>query len=135
MCSWWIFSIRYERLEIEMAASLNDQAILAADLLFINRVRESLVATCVAVTTETTTTAYHYRRAQFATTVLNNPTAYQALFAYTVATDASVIGDATAAGTVALTVGNADTQQALVTDAHITNAVSGQFNSFFNVAS
>jgi len=115
-----------------MAASLNDQAILATNLLFTNRARQSLVATCVAVTTEAVTTAYHYRRAQFATTVLNNPTSYQTLFAYAVATDANVISDATVAGTVALSAGNADTQQALVTDAHINNAVSGQFNSFFN---
>jgi hypothetical protein len=115
-----------------MAASRNDQAILAADALFINRVQESLVAACVAITTEATTVAYHFRRVQFAQTVLNNPTTYKALFALTVATDANVISDATNGGTVALTSANADAQQALVTDAHMDAAVSGQFNSFFS---
>ena len=115
-----------------MAATTNDQAILAADQLFINRVREALVATCVAVTTEATTTAYHYKRVAFATAVLNNPVSYATLFAYTVATDANVISDATAAGTVALTTGNVDAQQVNCTDAHINNAISGQFNSFFS---
>lgn len=114
-----------------MAASLNDQAILSGDTLFINRVRESLVAACVAITNEATSTAFHFKRAAYASAVLNNPTAYQQLFAYGVATDASVISDATQAGTVALTAANVDGQQALVTDAHINNAVSGQFNSFF----
>lgn len=117
-----------------MATSLNDQAILSADQLFINRVRQSLVATCVAVTTEATTAAYHYRRAAYATAVLNNPTSFQQIFAYAVAGDSNVIGDATVGGTVPLTAANADTQQALVTDAHINSAISGQFNSFFNPA-
>ena len=114
-----------------MAASRNDQALLAADVLFINRVRESLVAACVSITNEATTQPYHYRRAQFAQTVLNNPVTYQQLFAYTVATDANVISDATAAGTVVITTANSDAQQALVTDAHMDAAVSAQFNSFF----
>jgi hypothetical protein len=115
-----------------MAASLNDQAILAADVLFVNRVRESLVATCIAITTEATTTAYHYKRATYANSILNQPTNFQQLFAYAVSTDASVISDATQAGTVVLTVANIDAQQALVTDAHINAAISGQFNSFFS---
>lgn len=115
-----------------MPASLNDQAILAANPLFINRVKQSMVATCVAITTEGTTTAYHYRRSSFANTVLNNPILYQTLFAYAVATDASVISDATSNGSTALTTGNIDIQQALVTDAHINSAISGQFNSFFS---
>jgi hypothetical protein len=62
---------------------------------------------------------------------VNAPDAYKVLFANTVATDANVSGDATVAGTVPLTTGNVATQAALVTDAHIDNAISSQFNSFF----
>jgi hypothetical protein len=121
-----------------MAASLNDQAILAANTLFKNRVLQSLAATCIAVTTEAVTVStllIHGRRSAFAHMVLNNQTAYIVPVAVTVATDVSVIGDATQAGTVVLTAGNADAQQALVTDPHISAALSGQFNSFFNVES
>jgi hypothetical protein len=52
------------------------------------------------------------------------------LFSNAVATDASVIGDATQAGTVALTAGNRAAQSALVTDAHIDTAIASMFNSF-----
>lgn len=121
-----------------MAASLNDQAILAGSTLFKNRVLQSLVASCISITTEAVTVStllLHVRRAAFAHTVLNNQTTYQVPVAVAVATDVSVIGDATQAGTVVLTSGNVDAQQALVTDAHINAAISGQFNAFFNVES
>ena len=118
--------------------ALSDQAVLAANAAFISRVQESLVATCVAIQSEATSTAYHYSRARFATQVMQQmatqPTQWPQAFAFSVATDANVISDATAAGTVTLTSGNVATQQALITDAHINAAVSGQFNSFFNVA-
>src|SRR5205085_5449709 len=117
-----------------MAASLSDQDILATNTKFINRVRQSLVATCIAIANEAVTVAslsLHNRRAAYASSVENNPTNFQQIFAYAVATDANVIADATVGGTVALTTANADTQQALVTDAHIAAAISGQFNSFF----
>ena len=120
-----------------MAASRNDSAILSKDVLFINRVLESLVAACVSIQSEAITAAtlsIHNKRAAFCVAVLNNPSAFAQLFAYTVATDANVLGDATAAGTVALTAGNADAQQALVTDAHMDTAVASQFNSFFSLA-
>jgi hypothetical protein len=42
--------------------ALVDQANLAADPTFVNRVRESLGATCIPVTTEATPTAYHFAR-------------------------------------------------------------------------
>lgn len=117
-----------------MAASLNDQAILSADPLFTNRVRQALVAASIAITNEAITAAslpLHQRRAAYAASVVSNPTVFAPQWTIAVATDANVIGDATAAGTVVLTSGNSATQQALVTDAHINTAVSAMFNSFF----
>jgi hypothetical protein len=117
--------------------SLNDQTVLASDTTFQGRVRAALAAACEAISTEATTVAYHYRRIQFVIQVLPSIAVgsggqnWPLIFATTVATDPSVISDATAAGTVALTAGNVAAQAALVTDAHINNAVSSQFNSFF----
>jgi predicted anti-sigma-YlaC factor YlaD len=118
-----------------MAATLNDQALLAADTLFVNRVRQALVAAAVAIANEAVTTAYHYKRAAFATVVLNSVgTSFAQQFAYVVAADANVSSDATGGGTyVALTTGNADTQQALATDPHIASAVSSAYNAFFSL--
>lgn len=117
--------------------ALADQALLATDATFQGRVRASLAAACEAISTEATTTAYHYKRIQFVAQVLptlppgSSGLNWTLVFATTVATDANVISDATAAGTVTLTAGNVATQAALVTDAHINAAVSSQFNSFF----
>lgn len=118
-------------------ATLNDQAVLANDVLFQGRVREALAAACIAIGTEATSTAFHFIRVRGAVTILNNlemqsgnMSVWVLRFAATVATDANVIADATAGPTV-LTTANVDAQQALITDAHISAAVSGQFNSFF----
>ena len=116
-----------------MPASRNDQAVLGADLLFIGRVRASLRSSAVSIGSEATSTSFHYKRAAYAVLILNDINAiYEKLFALSVATDVNVIADATAGGTVVLTPTNIDTQQALITDAHIDAAVSGQFNSFFS---
>ncbi len=118
--------------------ALSDQAILAGNAVFISRVQEALVAACVAIQSEATSTAFHYARTRFATQVMQQmataPMQWPQAFAFSVATDANVIGDATAAGTITLTAANIVAQQALITDAHINAAVSSQFNSFFNVA-
>lgn len=114
-----------------MATTRSDMYILSTDTTFTNRVRASLVAACVSIVNEARTTAYHRERETYAVSILNSPDAFKTLFATTVATDALVIGDATASGTVVLTAGNVATQQALCTDAHIDTAVSGQFNCFF----
>ena len=115
-----------------MAASLSDQAVLSTDPTFISRVRQSMIATCIAISSEAVSTGYHYARARFVVEVMNNPDSFKGLFAGSVATDASVIDDATQGGTVILTAANIAAQAARVTDAHITNAISGQFNSFFS---
>lgn len=104
--------------------ALIDQYNLAQNVLFQNRVRQSLATTSAAVYNETQTTAGHGKRAALAQTILNNPTAYVVPFAVYVAGDTTV---ATQAGTV--TSANADTQQALVTDAAINNAVSAIWNA------
>lgn len=114
-----------------MAASLADQAILSAEATFQSRVRQSLMAACISIMNEATSTGLHSQRVRQCVAVMNNPEAYKPFYAMAAATDASVIGDATQAGTVVLTAGNATAQQALITDAHIANAISGQFNSFF----
>ncbi len=115
-----------------MAVSYNDKFLLAQDSGFRNRVEMSMIAACEAIMTESPTAVpFHAQRSQFAVTALGAPTSAAVLFALGVATDSSVINDATQAGTVALTAGNVATQAALVTDAHIDTAISGQFNDFF----
>jgi hypothetical protein len=114
-----------------MTASRSDMNLLSTDPGFQGRVRASMVAASIAVTTEAWTVAFHRERQIQAVQILNSPDTFKLLFASTVATDASVISDATTIGTVVLTAGNLATQAALITDAHIDAAVSGQFNSFF----
>jgi len=114
-----------------MTASRSDMNFLSSDSGFQGRVRASMLWTCIAITTEAWSVPFHRERQTYAVAVLNNPDAFKPLFANTVATDASVISDATAAGTVVLSAGNVAAQAALVTDAHIDNAISSQFNSFF----
>lgn len=114
-----------------MAVSYNDKQLLSQDATFQSRVKMALVAACIQIKSEAVTTAFHRERETFLTAVMNSPDTFKANAATGVATDALVIGDATAGGTVALTSGNVATQAALVTDAHIDTAISGQFNSFF----
>lgn len=116
-----------------MAAGRNDMYQLSQDPVFQNRVQASLLAACVAIANEGWAVPFHRERATFAAQVLSSngsQATYVTLFANAVATDANVIADATQAGTVALTPANRATQALLVTDAHIDNAISGQFNSF-----
>jgi hypothetical protein len=114
-----------------MAASYSDQQFLAADSTFQNRVRQSLIAACVSIKNEAVTTAFHRERESFLVAVNNAPDSYKVIVAQNTATNASVISDATVAGTVALTGANAAAQAALVTDAHIDTAIASNFNSFF----
>ncbi|SRR5579883_2521856 len=114
-----------------MAASRSDMNVLQTDATFVGRVRASMLAASVSITTEAVTTPLHKKRTTQAAAILNAPDSWKQLFAATVATDANVISDATAGGTVALTSADVAAQAALVTDAHIDAAVSAQFNSFF----
>ena len=122
------------------AASRNDSAVLSTDTTFENRVRESLVATCFNISSEAITglsgtmpVALHLKRANYCSLVLAAPDSFKQIFSDAVATDANVLSDATAAGTISLTTGNVAAQAALVTDAHIDTAVSSQFNGFLTV--
>lgn len=115
-----------------MAASYSDQQFLAADTTFQNRVRQSLIAACLAIKAESPTTVpFHRERETFLVAVMNQPDLFKVMVTNSVATNANVISDATTNGTVVLTSGNAATQAALVTDAHIDAAISSNFNSFF----
>jgi hypothetical protein len=114
-----------------MAASHNDQYTLGTDPTFQNRVMTSLVAACVSIVNEGWAVVFHRERAARASAILQAPSNFKGIYAQVVATDPSCIADATVAGTVVLTVGNVAAQAALVTDVHIDNAVSSQFNSFF----
>lgn len=123
-----------------MTASFNDSAILAGSSLFQSRVRASLTSACISIATETDVANLHFRTSR-ASQILQsmellsgNMPVWVLRFAIGVATDATCLADATQAGTVALTVANVDAQQALVTDAHMSNAISGQFNAFVNTA-
>ena len=115
-----------------MAASYSDQQFLAGDATFQNRVRQSLIAAVVQIQSESgDTVVYHRERTTFCVQIMAQPDNYKVIFSQAVATNASVIGDATQAGTVVLSSSNVAAQAALVTDAHIDAAISGQFNAFF----
>jgi hypothetical protein len=90
-----------------------------------------MIAACISIKNEAVTVAFHRERETFVVACTNQPDTFKLIFAQSVATNASVIGDATVGGTVPLTSGNAATQAALVTDAHVDAAISSNFNSFF----
>ena len=114
-----------------MAASRSDQNVLSQDAGFIGRVRASMIAISNTVMVEGWTIAFHRERQTYAVGVLNAPDNYKGLFANVLATDTSIIADATVGGTVPLNSGNVAAQSLLVTDAHIDAAASAFFNSFF----
>jgi hypothetical protein len=113
--------------------SLNDSAVLSVNVMFQNRVQMAMIAACIAIASELTSVLWHEHRVELVHAILSSPTSvnnYTTMFSQTAATDSTVLGDATVGGTVALTTANAATQQALITDAHINAAVSGQFYAF-----
>jgi hypothetical protein len=112
-----------------------DMAILATDTTFRGRVLAELVIQCNNVATEAITTAgiiLHIKRAAFAAQVLSTLDGtggnWPLKFAFSVATNATVIGEATT--TVNLTTANVAAQVPNVLDADIGNAIAAQFNSF-----
>ena len=123
-----------------MAASFSDSYQLAQDPAFQGRVGAGLFTYCQVVGTEGWTVAFHRERAQFAVQIFNatlnaqgiNP--YQVMFAHSVASDVTVLADATISGTIPITsTAIAATQAVLVTDTHISNAIASQFNSYIRV--
>ena|SRR5260370_32498214 len=117
--------------------SFSDASVLAGDPNFQGRVGASLMTYCQVVATENPATVpFHRERANFVVQVFTaslnsqgvNP--WVPIFTNTVSTDTTVISDATVAGTVPLTLANRAAQALLITDAHISNAVSAQFNSY-----
>lgn len=121
--------------QAQAAATTNDQAVLSADQLFQNRGLESFIGFCVStiISENPHSVAYHTQRVAFCQTVMgtiNGPGNYKVNIAEVSAANATVIGDATQSGTVALTTANADAQQALVTDTDLSNAIAAAFNIF-----
>lgn len=118
-----------------MAASRSDMYLLSQDATFQHRVQASLLSSCVAISNEAWS-ALHRARQNFVVQILSSPaalTGWVTLFTSMVATDTSVIADATQAGTVVLTGANTAAQAALVTDAHIDSAISAEFNAFLSI--
>jgi hypothetical protein len=110
--------------------NLSDQQFLAADPTFINRVRQSMVAAAIAIKNEGWTIIFHKEREALVVKIMNTPEGYKVLFSFGVATDTTVLANATSGGTVPLTATNASARAALVLDASIANAISNQFNSY-----
>jgi hypothetical protein len=115
--------------------SLNDMYVLSQNSAYQNRVQAALLQACMAIATEGFAVPFHRERQQAIVNYLSSaPTLASAvtLFSNTCATDTASIGAATVAATnyVALTSANVAAQQALITDAQISNAISSQFNSF-----
>lgn len=111
--------------------ALLDQAILGNDPTFIQRVRTAIIGAAIAISNESTGTAFHPQRDSVAVNVLASPDSWKSIFAASVATQTAVINDATQNGTVTLTSTNSAQQAALVLDADINTAVSAIWNSFF----
>ncbi len=109
----------------------SDKQFLSGDPIFQSRVTQALLAACSSIKNEVVTTAFHREREQLLVNIMNTPSQFKGQFSIIVANDTNVIGDATVAGTVAITSGAiAATQAALVTDAHIDTAIAANFNSF-----
>ena len=124
-----------------MSASHSDSYQLSQSPLYQNRVQAALLLYLASVESENGAAnpwnvAWHRERTSFVNLILSSPISmgnFVNLFAATSSTDAFVLSDATAGGTVPLTAGNRDTQQALVSDTHIDNAIASQFNSFIRI--
>jgi len=123
-----------------MAASFSDQSFLSQDAVFLTRVKEALAQTCINVVGEAITLAnlqIHISRARLATQILLNISGgtpnWPQIFAVSVATDAAVSGAASTQAGGPLTSANTPAAAAAVTDAQISNAISGQFNSFLTL--
>ncbi|MBV9075652.1 MAG: hypothetical protein JOZ10_18670 [Acidobacteria bacterium] len=113
-----------------MAASHSDSYVLSTDSTFRSRVQAALITAAISIWNEAGSTAFHVQRVRYAAEIMNSPGTCAPLFANAVATDATCLSDATQGGTVALTSGNVAAQAALVSDVHMDNAISAQFNSF-----
>lgn len=116
-----------------MAASHNDSFQLSQDPVFQNRVQAGLLTACISISTEGWAVAFHRERSTYIQNILSSTNSLAAavtLFANSVATDVTVLADATVGGTIILTGANRAVQSLLVTDAHIDSAISSQFNSY-----
>ena len=116
-----------------MTASRNDSYQLAQDVVFQHRVQSSLLAAAISIANEGWAVPFHRERSMYVSNFLSvksTQTDMVLLFTNTVATDASVLADATVGGTIALTGANVAAQALLITDAHIDTAIAAQFNAF-----
>jgi hypothetical protein len=119
--------------------ALADSVILATDPGFQGRVLEEFIAQALAiVTAETEEAPLHNRRAPFAVQILNNPMAFQEMFAMACASDQSSGGIVYQATYVengpqlALTTDNVKEQASHIQDSLITTWVTANFNAFFS---
>lgn len=100
----------------------SNQYDLATDSLFLKQVLVAMMAQCAVVLgSEAVGTAGHTVRAAFAASVLQNPTVYQARFAFAVITQAGITPT-----TVPSTVPDANVQTAV---AAVWNAMAGYFSN------
>lgn len=114
-----------------MPATSTDMVRLAANKTFQDRVLEKLLAACSTIKAEGWTVPFHRERETFVVAVVNQPATFKTLFANVVATDASVISDATSNGASPIPATDNDAYAAAVTDAHIEAAITADFNMFF----
>ncbi|SRR6266849_7455695 len=117
-----------------MATSRTDMYWLGQDPGFQHKVQSSFLDRCAIVSLEGFSIAFHRERQRFVVQSLATPQALAnavSTISFAVATDSSVIADATIGGTVPLTdSASAALGGVRVTDAHIDSAVSGQFNQY-----
>ena len=119
-----------------MAASHSDSYQLSQDATFLGRVQAALITYFGVVTNEGWSVPFHRERTMYIASVMSSPTSLSnavTLFTYIAAADTTALQDATQNGTIVLTSGNRASQQQLVTDAHIDNAIAAQFNQLVRV--
>jgi len=113
----------------------NDMYVLSQCGAYQNRVQSALIACCIAIANEGWSVPFHRERSTFCSNILSavsNQSSYVLIFSNACACDSASISAATVATTnyTPLTTSNVITQQALVPDTDIYNAVSACFNSF-----
>jgi len=115
--------------------TFNDMYVLSQSPAFQNRVQAAFLQACVNIASEGFGVAFHRERSMAVVNYLSSTTTLTnavQLFSNSCATDPTSIAAATVAATnyTPLTTGNVATQQALITDTMISNAIAGQFNAF-----
>lgn len=111
------------------AQSLNDEQVLSLNTLFVQRVRQSMIAAAGAISSDGLSTGINIKRHAQVQQIMTSPDSWKGLFAAALATQSGVMNPATINGTVALSPVACGPQTAAVTFTNA-SAVISLANSF-----